>query len=57
MLDLLLIIRSCIESVGGQREVQEVCKTSGHIESFVLSSVFGGANAERSGDYLDLVDL
>ena len=54
MLDLLLIIRSCIESVGGQREVQEVCKTSGHIESFVLSSVFG---AERPGDYLDLVDL
>ena len=40
MLDLLLIIRSCIKSVGGQREVQEVRKTSGHIESFVLSSVF-----------------
>ena len=57
MLDLLLIVRSCIESAGGQREVQEVRKTSGHIESFVLSSVFGSADAERPGDYLDLVDL
>ena len=53
MLDLLLIIRACIESVGRQREVQEVRKTSGHIVSFV----FGSANAERPGDYLDLVNL
>ena len=57
MLDLLLIIKSCIESAGGQREVQEVRKTSGYIESFVLSSVLGSANAERPGDCLDLVDL
>ena len=57
MLDLLLIIRSCIESVGRRWEVQEVRKTSGHIESFVLGSVFSSANAERPGDYLDLVDL
>ena len=57
MLDLLLIVWSCVESVGGQREVQEVRKTSGHVESFVLSSVFGSADAERPGDYLDPVDL
>ena len=39
MLDLLLIIRSCVESVGRRWEVQEIRKTSGLIESFVLGSV------------------